>query len=46
MQVEFRRIWAGMLEEQVNVDLILLLRTAALDVIHEDLFASTEFMCL
>ena len=47
MQVEFRRMWAGMLEEELpNLDLLLLLRTAAQDIVHEDLFASTEFMCL
>ena len=32
--------------EQVPVlDLALLLRTAAPDIVHEDLFASTQFMC-
>lgn len=47
MQVEVRRIWAGMLVEQVpTVDILLLLRTAAEDIIHEDLFASTAFLCL
>ena len=36
-----------MLAEQVPVlDLTLLLRTAAEGIVHEDLFASTQFMCL
>ena len=36
-----------MLEEQVpNLDTLLLLRTAAQDIAHEDLFASMQFMCL
>lgn len=46
MQVEFRRTWLGMLQEQVHVDLMLFLRTAARDIVHEDFFASTEFMSL
>ena len=47
MQVEVRRFWAGILEEQVpNVDMLLLLRTAADGIVHEDLFASTRFLCL
>ena len=47
MQVEVRRFWAGALVEQVPiVDVLLLLRIAAQDIVHEDLFASTAFMCL
>ena len=47
LQVEVRRFWAGMLVEQVPiVDVLLLLRIAAHDIVHEDLFASTAFMCL
>ena len=44
MQVEFRRFCVGMLAEPV-LDLTLL-RTAAEGIIHEDLFPSTQFMCL
>ena len=47
IQVEVRRFWAGVLEEQVpKFDMLLLLHTAAQDIVHEDLFASTRFLCL
>ena len=36
-----------MLVEQVpSIDMLLLLRIAAGDIVHEDLFASMQFMCL
>ena len=42
-----RRFWAALLELQVpNVDMLLLFRTAAHDVAHDDLFASVRAMCL
>lgn len=47
MQVEVRRFWAEMLEEKLpNIDILLLQRIAAQDIIHEDLFVSTRFMYL
>ena len=47
VQVELRRYWAALLEVQVpTVDMLLLFRTAAHDIAHEDLYASVQFMAL
>ena len=47
VQVEMRKFWAALLELQVpNVDMLLLFRTAAHDVAHDDLFVSVQAMCL
>lgn len=47
MQVEMRRYWAALLEVQVpTVDVLLMFRTAAHDIAHDDLFASVQFLGL
>lgn len=47
MQVEIRRFWVGLSVEQMpSVDMLLLLRTGAQDIVLEILFASMKFICL
>ena len=46
-QEEMRRFWAALQEANVpNVDTLLMLRAAAHEIVHEDLFDSMQFMCL